>query len=189
MRHIILVWICHTALLTGEDNLFKNFYKPLKQNLILKMEIDFFQNQFGNIFNSSGTFYVAENRKYVYESYEIKMVVEDSLITTINNETGQLIYSSIDKGHLSILDILSGNLNNTVILNKTSKHTEHFEELKLGYKGTFQFDKNSGLLKTVKLFIDDDQSLMIKVKSVDFIRQYDMSDINDKNFEVIDLRD
>ena len=58
------------------------------------MEIDFSQNQFGNTFNSSGVFYVISNRKYVYDSFSIKIVVEDSLITTVNNETGQLVFSS-----------------------------------------------------------------------------------------------
>jgi hypothetical protein len=61
--------------------------------------------------------------------------------------------------------------------------------LKLGYKGTFQFDKDSGLLKLVKLSIDQDQSLMVEVKSVNFIEDFDISDIKDKNYEVIDLRD
>ena len=189
MRHMILVWICHMAILIGEDTPLDNFYGSLKQNLILKMEIDFFQNQFGNIFNSSGIFYISANGKYVYDSSSIKMIVEDSLITTINNETKQLIYSSIDEDHLSILDILSGNLNNIEFLDKTSKYIDHFKVLKLGYKGTFQFDRDSGLLKMIKLFIDGDQSLMVEVKSINFIDQYDMSIINDKNFEVIDLRD
>ena len=189
MRYIILVWICHTAFLIGENTPLKNFYKSLKQNLILKMEINFTQNQFGNTFNSSGLFYVIANRKYVYDSSSIKIIVEDSLITTINNETRQLVYSSIDKDHLSILDILSGDLDNIEFLDKTNKHIDHFEVLKLGYKGTFQFDKDSGLLKLVKLSIDQDQSIMIEIKSVDFIDHYDMSIVKDENFEVIDLRD
>ena len=189
MRHMILVWICHTALLIGEDTPLNNFYRSLKQNLILKMEIDFFQNQFGNTINSSGIFYVAANKKYVYDSSSIKIIVEDSLITTINNETRQLVYSSIDKDHLSILDILSGDLDNIEFLDKTNKHIDHFEVLKLGYKGTFQFDENSGLLNLIKLFVDEDQSLMVEIKSIDFIDNYDVLDINHNNFEVIDLRD
>ena len=189
MRHIILIWIFYVTFLIGEDTPLDNFYKSLKQNLILKMEIDFSQNQFGNTFNSSGIFYVIANRKYVYESYSIIMFVEDSVIKTINNETRQLVYSSIEKDHLSILDILSGKLDNIKFLSKTSAHIDHFDVLNLGYKGTFQFDKDSGLLNTVKLLIDDDQSLMVKVKTIDFIEHYDMSDFNDKKFEVIDLRD
>ena len=189
MRHIILVWICHTALIIGEDTPLKNFYKSLKQNLIMKMEIKFLQIQFGNTFNSSGTFYLVANRKYVYDSYSIKMIVEDSLVTTINNKTRQLIYSSIDTDYLSILDILSGNLDNIEFLNKTSKHIDDFEVHKLGYKGSFQFDNDSGLLKSVKLIIDEDQSLMVEVKSIDLIENYEIPEINYNNFEVIDFRD
>ena len=189
MRNIILLWICYATLLTGEDSPLKNFYKSLKQNLILKMEIKYFQNQYGNTFNSSGIFYIIANGEYVYDSSSLKIIVEDGTITTFNNETRQLVYSSIEKDHLSILDILSGNLNNIEFLDNTSKYIDHFKVLKLGYKGTFQFDKDSGLLKMIKLFIDGDQTLMVEVKSIDFIDQYDMSIINDKNFEVIDLRD
>ena len=61
MRNIILLWICYATLLTGEDSPLKNFYKSLKQNLILKMEINYFQNQYGNTFNSSGIFYIIAN--------------------------------------------------------------------------------------------------------------------------------
>ena len=189
MRHIILVCICHTALINGKDIPLNNFYKSLKQNLILKMEIKFLQNQFGNTFSTSGIFYVAANKKYVYDSSSIKMIVEDSLITTINNKTRQLIYSYIDKDHLSILDILSGNIENIEFLDKTSKHIDDFEVNKLGYKGSFQFDNDSGLLKSVKLIIDEDQSLMVEVKSVGLIENYDLPEFNHKNFEVIDFRD
>ena len=153
------------------------------------MDIDFSQNQFGNTFSSSGVFFVIEERKYVYDSSSIKIIVEDSLITTINNETMQLVYSSIEKDHLSILDILSGNLDNIEFLDKMSMHMDHFTVQELGYEGSFEFDKNNSLLKFIKLSIDEDQSLMVKVKSVNFIEDYDFTNIYDKKYEVIDLRD
>ena len=189
MRHMILVWVCYVPLLIAENTALSNFYSSLKQNLILKMEIDFFQNQFGNAFKSSGIFYVVSDRKYVYDSFPLKIIVEDDLITTVNDETKQLVYSSIDNDYLSILDILSGNLENIEFLDKKNKHINHFKVLKLGYKGNFQFDRGSDQLKLINLFIDEDQNLMVKVKSVDFIDHFDMSSIYNENFEVIDLRD
>tara|TARA_B100002051_G_scaffold273939_1_gene313846 strand:+ start:783 stop:1352 length:570 start_codon:yes stop_codon:yes gene_type:complete len=189
MRHIISIWICYAAFLIGENTPLNNFYKSIEQNLILKMEIKFFQNQFGNTISSSGAFYLAPDKKYLYDSYEIKMIVEDSLITTINYETRQLVYSSVDKDHLSILDILSGKLDNIQFLDKTNKYTDHFEVQNLGYRGTFEFDKDSGLLKLVRLHVDDDQSLKIEIKSIDFVKNYEMSIVDNENFEVIDLRD
>ncbi len=189
MRNIILLWICYATLLSGENTPLKNFYKSLKQNLILKMEIDFFQNQYGNTFISSGTFYVIAQGKYVYDSYSIKIIVEDSIITTFNNETRQLVYSFAEKDHLSILDILSGKLDNIEFLDKVNMHTDHFKVENLGYHGIFEFDKSSGLLSLIKLFVDRDQSIMVEVKSIDFIDDYKGLDINHNNFEVIDLRD
>tara|TARA_B100000287_G_scaffold414984_1_gene448103 strand:+ start:206 stop:775 length:570 start_codon:yes stop_codon:yes gene_type:complete len=189
MRHMILVWICHATLLNGEHSPLNSFYEPLKKNLILKMEINFFQSQFGNEYNSSGIFYVVDYRRYVYDSQSIKMIVEDSLVTTINNETRQLVYSSIDNNHLSILDIISGNLDNIELMDQKSKHTYHFRVPKLEYEGIFEFDKYSSQLKMVNLFIDKDQSVMVEVKSVQYLDYYDMSIINGENFEVIDLRE
>ena len=189
MRNIILLWICYATLLSGENTPLKNFYNSLKQNLILKMEIDFFQSQYGNTFNSFGTFYVIAHGKYVYDSSSFKIVVEDSIITTFNYETMQLVYSSVEKDHLSILDILSGKLEYIEFLDKTNTHTDHFKVENLGYQGTFQFDKNTGLLSLIKLFIDEEQSLKVEVKSFDFINNYEVMDINHNNFEVIDLRD
>ncbi len=189
MRHIILVWICHTVLLIGEDTPLENFYKSLRQNLVLKMEINFFQEQFGNKLNSSGIFYVIAERQYVYDSSLIKVIVEDSLVTTVNYETKQVIYSAIEKDYLSILDILSGSLDNIEFLDEASTYISYFRVPKLEYEGTFQFDKNNGLLEQVKLFIDENQNLMVEVKSVDFIKNYDIPDIDRKKFETIDLRD
>ena len=189
MRQIVLVWIFHTVLLIGEDTPLAIFYNSLNQDLILSMEIDFLQNQFGNTFYSSGLLYIIGNRKYVYDSSLIIVIVEDSLITTINNQTRQVVYSSIEKDYVTILDILSGNFNNIEFLNKTGTHLDHFIVPNLGYSGSFQFDKNSDLLRSLKLFIDEDQSIMIQVNAVDYIEKYDMSDIKNKKFEVIDLRE
>ncbi len=189
MRYFILVWVFQTTFIIGEDSPLRNFYNSLNKNRIIKMEIDFSQNQFGNTYSSMGSLIIIKDKKYVYDSFPIKIIVEDSLITTINNETLQLVYSSIDKNHLSILDILSGSFNNIQFLDKKSSHIDHFKIVELGYDGIFQFDENTGLLNIIKLEIDKDQSLMVEVKSFDYIDHYDISDINEKNFEVIDLRD
>ena len=66
------------------------------------------------------------NVKYVYDSSLIIVIVEDSLITTINNQTRQVVYSSIEKDYVTILDILSGNFNNIEFLNKTGTYLDHF---------------------------------------------------------------
>ena len=191
MRHLILLWVCQSALLISEHTLLENFYKSLNNNnnLILKMEIDFFQSQFGNTFNSSGALYVISKNKYVYDSVQMKIIVNDDLITSINNETMQLVYSSFEKEHLSILDILSGNSDNIELLENTSKYFAHFKVLGLDYEGTFQFDKNSGMLKLVTLTIDENQNLSVQVKTFDFVMDNEMPKINYNNFEIIDLRD
>ena len=189
MRHIILVWIFYVVFLFGDDTPLKKFYKSLDQNLICKMEIDFFQTQFGNTFNSSGVFHVISKRRYVYDSSSIKMIIEDSLVTTINHETEQLIYSSIEKDYLSFFDILSGHVNKINFIDKNNTHVDHFIVPNSGFKGAFEFDKNSDLLKFINLFIDKDQSLLVEVKAIDFIKHYSIPDIDKSKFDIIDFRD
>ena len=101
----------------------------------------------------------------------------------------QLVYSSLEEEHVSILGILSGNLKNIELLENTSKYIAHYKVLDLDYEGVFQFNKNSGLLKSITLTIDAHQYLSVKVKSVDFIIYNDMPNINYDNFEIIDFRD
>ena len=191
MRHLILALVCQSALLFSDHTLLKNFYNLLRDdnNLILKMEINFFQNQYGNTFNSSGAFYVVSNKEYLYDSPQIKIIVKDTLITSINNETKQLVYSYAEKEHLNILGILSGNLYGIELQENTDKYSAHFKVLDLDYEGTFQFDKNSGLLKMVTLTVDENQNFAIEVKSVDLIMDNGIQNIDHNNFEIIDLRD
>ena len=108
MRQIFLVWIYSIALLFGQISPLKNFYSFLNQDHIVRMEIDFYQKQFDNSYRSSGFFYLIGEKNYVYDSLSFQMIVKDSLVTTINHETNQVVYSSIQKEQLTILDILSG---------------------------------------------------------------------------------
>ena len=93
MRQIFLVWIYSIALLLGQTSPLKTFYSFLNQNHIVKMEIDFYQKQFDNSFRSSGFFYLIGEKNYVYDSLLFQMIVKDSLVTTINHETNQVVYS------------------------------------------------------------------------------------------------
>ena len=97
MRQIFLVWIYSIALLLGQISPLKNFYSFLNQGHIVRMEIDFYQKQFDNAYQSSGSFYLIGEKNYVYDSLSFQMIVKDSLVTTINHETNQLSHISTKK--------------------------------------------------------------------------------------------
>ena len=189
MRQIFFAWTYSFFLLFGQGNPVQSFYNLIHQDHIVTMEIEFFQKQFENIYKSSGSFYLLRKKHYVFDSTSFQMIVKDSLVTTINHETKQVIYSSIVGNQVSILDILSGH-NKYIKFSDELIHNyiNNFSIPDLGYIGSFEFDQNTGLLKMIKLNIDDNQNVSIKIKSIKKIKDYNVPNFNLKKFEIIDLR-
>ena len=189
MRQIFLVWIYSIALLLGQISPLKNFYSFLNQGHIVRMEIDFYQKQFDNAYQSSGSFYLIGEKNYVYDSLSFQMIVKDSLVTTINHETNQVVYSSIQKEQLTILDILSGRKEYLEFLDESdASNVKKFNIPNLDYSGSFEFDQDTGLIKMIKLDIDYNQNVSIMVLSIEAIGNYTKPDFDLNRFEIIDLR-
>ena len=189
MRRIFLVWIYSIALLLGQTSPLKTFYSFLDQDHIVRMEIDFYQKQFDDSYRSSGFFYLIGEKNYVYDSLLFQMIVKDSLVTTINHETNQVVYSSIEKGQLTILDILSGRKDYVEFLDETAaSNVKNFNIPDLDYSGSSEFDQDTGLIKMIKLNIDYNQNVSITVISIEAIENYTEPDFDLNRFEIIDLR-
>ena len=189
MSRIFLVWIYSIALLLGQTSPLKTFYSFLDQDHIVRMEIDFYQKQFDDSYRSSGFFYLIGKKNYVYDSLSFQMIVKDSLVTTINHETNQVVYSSIEKGQLTILDILSGRKDYVEFLDETAaSNVKNFNIPDLDYSGSFEFDQDTGLIKMIKLNIDYNQNVSITVISIEAIENYIEPDFDLNRFEIIDLR-
>ena len=85
-----------------------DFYTLLESTSIVKLKIKYTQNQFENVFESFGEFYLLNNGEYYYESNDIRVYAKESQLITKNYTTNQILYSEIDRNQLNILDILSG---------------------------------------------------------------------------------
>ncbi len=189
MRQFLLVWAMFIVVLFAKENQLNNFYKLLTQDSIIKMEINFYQKQFENSFNSSGSFYLLSKNNYCYDSPLYKIITRDSLITTINHETNQVVYSPVDSRQIGVLDILSGNKNFIEFTDDLKNSWVHnFTIRDLGYNGLFEFDKGTEMLKMVKLEIGDGQIIVIKIKSIQIIKDYTIPSFDKNTFEIIDLR-
>ena len=189
MRQFIIIWVLSITLIFGGETQLNNFYKLLNQDAIIRMDINFSQKQFESSFNSSGSFYLIDKLNYYYDSPSFKILASDSLITTINYETNQVVYNSIDKRQLGVFDILSGNKNFIEFLdNKNNTYVNNFIVHELGYSGFFEFDRETGTLKLIKLEISDSQIILIDIILIDVVKDYIKPDFDKNKFEIVDLR-
>ena len=110
-------------------------------------------------------------------------------MTTINHETNQVVYSSVDSRQLGIFDILSGNKEFIEFSdNKNNDYVNNFIVHGLGYRGLFEFDRATGILKLIRLEISDSQIILIDIKSIDIVKDYTTPDFDKNKFEIVDLR-
>ena len=189
MRQFLFVGVLIVTLIFGGEPLINNFYKLLDQDGIIKIDIHFSQKQFENSFRSSGSFYLIDELNYCYDSPSFQILAHDSLMTTINYETNQVVYSSVNKRQLGIFDILSGNKEFIEFSdNKNNDYVNNFIVDGLGYSGSFEFDRYTGTLKLIKLEISDSQIILIDIISIDIVKDYIMPDFDKNKFEIVDLR-
>ena len=189
MRQFLFVGALIITLVFGGEPRINIFYKLLDQGSIIRMDINFSQKQFENSFNSSGSFYLIDKLNYYYDSPSFQILANDSLMTTINYETHQVVYSSIDSSKLGIFDILSGNKEFIEFSdNKNNDYVNNCIVHGLGYNGLFEFDRGTGILKLIKLEISDSQIILIDIISIDVVKDYIMPDFDKNKFEIVDLR-
>jgi hypothetical protein len=191
MRRIFFIWAYFLFILFGQENPIQSFYDLINQGHTIKMNVEFLQKQYDNSFGTEGSFYLIGKKKYIFDSNAFRLIANDSLITTINHETKQVIYSSNIDGQANILDILSGSKKYIKFSEESDNsfwYISNFKIPDLGYFGSFEFEPNTGALKIIKLNIDNNQNVSIKIKSIEMMKEHSMPDININKFEIIDLR-
>ena len=167
-----------------------DFYSLLESSSIVKLKIKYTQNQFENVFESSGDCYLITSNEYYYKSNDIKVYAKENQLITINYTTNQIVYSKIDRNQLNILDILSGSREQIEFLDKDLRYNKyHFVIPSLGFKGYFKFQENTGVLQSVHLIIDSNNTIFINVVLMEIIEEKFTPKMDLENFEIIDLRD
>ena len=171
-------------------NHLNDFYSLLESSSVVKMKIKYTQNQFENIFESVGEFYLIDNEEYYYESNDIRVYAKENQLITKNYKTNQILYSEIDRAQLNILDILSGSRDQIEFLDKDLKYNKyHFVIPSLGFKGSFKFQENTGMLQSIHLIMDSNQTIFINVVLMEILKGSFTPKMDLENFEIIDLRD
>tara|TARA_B100001142_G_scaffold271532_1_gene278100 strand:- start:4 stop:219 length:216 start_codon:yes stop_codon:yes gene_type:complete len=65
----------------------------------------------------------------------------------------------------------------------------HFAIPSLGFKGYFKFQENTGVLQSIHLIMDSNQTIDINVVLLEVLKGNFTPKIDLENFEIIDLRD
>ena len=171
-------------------NHLNDFYGLLESSSVVKMKIKYTQNQFENIFESVGEFYLIDNEEYYYESNDIRVYAKENQLITKNYKTNQILYSEIDRAQLNILDILSGSRDQIEFLDKDLQYNKyHFTIPSLGFKGSFKFQENTGMLQSIHLIMGSNQTIFINVVLIEVLKGNFIPKMDLENFEIIDLRD
>lgn len=166
----------------------EDFYKLLQEPTVVKLKINFVQNQFDKQFQSFGDFYILGPMKYFYDSAEIKIFANSNFVVTKNCLTKQVVYNDLDQRQLSIFDIISGNKRYIEFSDELNDFNRYNYFIKsMGFEGYFLFESNSRSLKLIHLELGSSQSISIKVSEIEVLDAYEPA-IDLEDYEVIDLR-
>ena len=171
-------------------NHLNDFYRLLESPSVVKVKIKYTQTQFESTFESLGACYLINNEEYYYESNDIKVYAKGNQLTTKNYKTNQIVYSDIDRTQLNILDILSGSRDQIEFLdNNLHSNKYHFVIPYLEFKGYFKFQVDTGILQSIQLILNSNQTIVINVISMEILKGSFFPKMDTENFEIIDFRD
>ena len=166
-----------------------NFYKMLENPGAAVFKMKYTQTKFGSVSESVGVCYFINSREYFYHSENIEIYAQVDQIVTKNLKTKQVIFSSINKEHLSLMTILSANKDKIKFTdNYDQDFNYHFTVSQLGFDGFFSFNNKTGLMQSLNLEIGQNQSMYIEVISIELIDSFSMPKVNAENFDIIDFR-
>ena len=172
-------------------NPIEHFVKIFNSGSNAKVEIDFSHKQYESNYNSKGFLFFIDKEKYVFDSSDFLLIVDDSISTTINHKTEQIIFSIIPNGQLNIFDILSGEYESLIFTEEeviNNYQYFHFKVIDLNYSGYVIVDLLSKNIKKINLELDINQSISVDVKSIKLIKNYEAPRVSNYKYEIIDLR-
>ena len=183
-KYLILIIILNLSF----GNHLEDFYKLLSNSSVVKLNINFTQNQFQNNYISFGDFFILGPNEYFYASSDLKISFNNEGVVTKNYLNKQIIYNDLYEGELNLFDILSGDRDLIEFSDdKQGFNKYNFYIPAMGFNGYFLFDPKLGNLKLIFLEIDHSQSVSIDINEIEILDSYN-PEIKEEDFEVIDLR-
>ena len=156
------------------------------------LEIEFYQEQFGERFESNGTFFYLGKRYYTFDALDQRITFNNGEITTINKVGKQVVYDQAIPGEVTIFDILTGtnkSLQTGETLLEKNGFRIPFTLLDWEMHGTIRTIPDSGKPKEIILKTDENSEIWIKIVSVESVKGRDVTTIDLTEYEIIDLRE
>ena len=178
--------------LDGNSNPYNKFLRFMNESGSIKMLLDFHQIQYGEYFETSGSFYYFRDQYYFFDHPSQRLIFKDGEITTINKNNRQIIFDNIVPGDVTIFDILSGEkefIRTQDIKLEKDYCSIPFTVPSWDFKGLLKIIPSSGIPLEVKLFSGDLDEKRIIINLVEPCDSMAIPKIDVTNFEKIDLRE
>jgi hypothetical protein len=171
---------------------YQNFLDFMNISGGLILEIEFYQEQNGERFESDGTFYYIEKNHYIFDSYDHRLTFKYGELTSLNKLGKQVILDTTVPGDITVFDILTGE-NDAVetgdaILEKNGYRIP-FTLKEWDLKGTIITNHGSGQPKQIIMKIDKYSEIRIRILSAEPLRNKEVGEVDLSEYEIIDLRE
>ena len=192
MKQTIVIFSIVVQAIGAQDSPYKQFQSYMDVPGGRLLEIDFYQEQLGDRFESSGTLYYIENDRYTFDDSNQRITCNSGTITTINKATKQVIYDSTIPGDVTVFDVLSGNENaiqiGEILMEKNGFRIP-FILKGWDISGTLWTIPKTGMPKHIILKPTEDSEIRNKVNSSEPVEKKDIQHLDIQAFEIIDLRE
>ena len=111
MKQTIFILSLLVQAIGGQASPYKQFQSYMDVPVGRLLEIDFYQEQLGDRFESSGTLYYTGNDRYIFDDQNQRITYNSGTITTIIKATKQVVYDTTIPGDVTVFDVSSGNEN------------------------------------------------------------------------------
>ena len=158
----------------------------------LILEIEFYQEQNGERFESDGTFYYIEKNHYIFDSYDHRLTFKYGELTSLNKLGKQVILDSAIPGDVTIFDILTGENDAVEIgepLLEKSGFRIPFTLSEWDINGKIMTNHGSGQPREIIMRLSSSDSLSIKIISAEPLGNRAVGEIDLSEYETIDLRE
>ena len=183
---ILITIICLCFPIKGDIKEYLSVFDKVNQ----KIEIDIEIINFDNNHNLNGTFYKSNNSMYIFDNNDFRIIIEDSIITTVNKISKQVIKDKTQNDEVSLFSLVSGDFKNFNI----SKESVSSNKLNLIFKhnskdisGVLCFKEQSNLPDYINMNSGSDTSIMMKILNISKIQSIPYLDFN--NYEIINLNE